>query len=78
MQPMVSAGKLFEPKLHDRDGRDGGATNDNVLEPTYERHRDGPRITLNNDEDNGDDDGRKTFNKIINPSVLLLNGFMAL
>ena len=52
MQPLVSAGKLFEPKIRDlRDDRP--STNDDVLEPTYERQRDGPRITLNNEEDDG-------------------------
>ena len=58
MQPMVSAGKLFEPKLKEnREGIDGGVGANDVLEPTYERQRDGPRITINTDDDEDDNNG---------------------
>jgi len=42
MQPMVSAGKLFEPKLEQKEEQ-----REDVLEPTYERQRDGPRSNVN-------------------------------
>ena len=49
MQPMVSGGKLLEPQLLPNKDQD------EVLQPTYERTKDGPRINVIEDSDTGDE-----------------------
>jgi len=48
MQPMMSGGKLFEPQLLPNKDQE------EVLQPTYERTKDGPRINVIQDSDSGD------------------------
>lgn len=61
MQPMVSAGKLFEPKLQQQNTEKAG---NEVLQPTFERQRSGPRITVNDDE-GVDTDGRSFHQNVV-------------